>query len=523
MMSTRPLERIVSVGLSNAVGIVWYPRALATPLGNSKWLIVVCCGYLMGIAGCRVGPDIFSPPLPAIPATYEGAPPAVLTEENDLGHWWTLFGDSQLSDLLLTAQQNNLDVRAASLRVVEGRLNVAIVRGDLLPTADAVGDYSYSKQSRNKSPSLAVFKSPFNLFRTGFDASWELDVFGKLSRCVEASRAELRSLNESYRDIRLLLLSDVAANYIDIRVLQAQISITRASLARQRKTLAVAQQRQKAGLVPKLDIVQAESLWHFTSSQIPIREAELESAYYRLCILLGQSTSAGLRTWLAEGPIPVPRYMTSIGVPLELLRRRPDIAKAEQEVAAATANIGVAEAELYPSFHLLGTIGLEARSMSSLFGANSLAFSVGPSVRWNILQFGRIKNNIEARRIVMQQAVVRYQQTVLKAVAEVENALAQYRWQVNRERILGAAVESATVAAKLSASRYQQSMISFQRVIDTERDLLRYQLELASCRGNISRQLVHLFKAIGGGWDVCDIPSQSCTPPGSPNDANREI
>ncbi len=484
-------------------------------LGNGRLLGAV--GALL-VAGCTVGPDFRPPCPPALRSYYDNSAHVAYGPPESLAVWWTQLNDPTLDLLVEQALARNLDLRETYLRVVEARAVRGVVRGELFPKLDGTGGYKYRRLSRNANEFVGRpgFTDGFDLFSAGFDASWQVDVFGKLRRAVEAADAEVDADVEAYRGVLVTLLADVATNYVTARTLQARLEIATENLESQHRTLSVVEQRHRAGLVSRLDVAQARSNVHATAAVIPLLEEELQVKLHRLSVLLGEVPGRAMNTFVGTGEIPVaPNYLDA-GAPADLLRRRPDIRQAEAEVAAASARIGVAVADLYPQFTLVGTVSVDSRKVATWFTMDSLMHSVGPSVRWNLLSFGRILFNIDARRAVHEQSIVRYRNTVLNAVAEVEDALVGLDRERRRARSLELAAAELRKAVDLGRVKYAKGLISFQPVLDSERQLLRAEEALAGSRGRIVLNTIRAYEALGGGWGPRPAPLPVAEDPAPP-------
>lgn len=475
-------------------------------LGKGRLLGAI--GVLLAVAGCTVGPDFRPPCPPALRPFYNNSAHVAYGPPESLAVWWSRFNDPTLERLIEQAVAQNLDLREAYLRVVEARAVRGVVRGELFPKLDGTGGYKYRRLSRNANEFVGRpgFTKGFDLFSAGIDASWQIDVFGKLRRAVEAADAEIGVDVEAYRGVLVTLLADVATNYVTARTLQARLEIATKNLESQHRTLSVVEQRQRAGLVSQLDVAQARSNVHTTAAVIPRLEEELQVTLHRLSVLLGQVPGGTMTTLVGTGRIPVAPESLVAGAPADLLRRRPDIRQAEAEVAVASARIGVAVADLYPQFTLLGTVSVDSRKVATWFTTDSLMHSVGPSVRWNIFSFGRILFNIDSRRAQHEQSIVRYRNTVLNAVAEVENALVGLKLERRRARSLELAVAELREAVKLGRAKYAKGLIPFQTVLDSERQLLRAEEALAGSRGSIVLNTIRAYEALGGGWGPRPVP-----------------
>ena len=455
---------------------------------------------LVLFSGCKVvGPDFQQPEPQMLSQAYQAKDfqhqPSV-----ELDSWWESFADPTLDQLVSQALVNNLTVQVAAERIIEARANVSLNGGNLLPNVDANNSYEYLKRSPNARPFVGSNGDPFQLFTSGLDSIWEIDLFGRLERAIQAAEAELVSQEYSLQDVQQTLVADVATSYLNIRLLQNQVQTVEQSLQLQAETSTLVGDRADAGVSTKLDAEQTTAFLHRTRAAKAALELQLNCEFNRLSILLGESPAAPLRGFVGYGVIPDSPYVPEAGIPADLIRRRPDIRQAEAVVAAATARIGVAEADLYPTLQLLGSISLSAQDVSSLFETDSLAFSVGPAFNWNILHFGRINDNIEIHESQMRQAVGTYRATVLEAVKEVEDAMAMYDGLRKQLEALESALESDANATVLSLERYKVGKANFQRVIDTQLQMLQDSRAAATARASANIQLIRLYRAVGGGW-----------------------
>jgi NodT family efflux transporter outer membrane factor (OMF) lipoprotein len=463
------------------------------------------------LLGCTVGPDYVPPTYPMPGAWSESLEGGLAAEPADLQEWWLTFEDPGLNSLIERALAGNLDLKGAVARIREARAQRGFVASDRFPTIDAAGSYSRDRASENVDRGFGnnIEVSDTDLFSFGFDASWELDIFGRVRRSVEAANANLDAAGEDYRDVLVTLLSEVALNYVEVRSFQTRLEIAEANVRVQEDTLKLTQARFNAGLTSGLDVAQAEANLDTTRSAIPTLQIGLKQAMNRLGVLLGQNPGSLSAELSKPMPIPVTPTEVAIGIPADLLRRRPDIRRAERELAAQTARIGVATADLYPRFSLLGSIGLEASDFGSLFELGSRAYSVGPSFQWNIFDAGRIRSNIVIQDARQEQALIRYESAVLTALEDVENALVAYaREQVRRQSLLKA-VDASQRAVKLAETLYIQGLSDFQNVLDAQRSLFNLQDQLAESEGAVTSNLISLYKALGGGWEVPDDATSS--------------
>ncbi len=464
---------------------------------------------LMTLTGCMVGPDFHNPKVDT-PEQWSGVPQkGISTSSSEVIGWWTLFEDPQLNSLIDRAVASNLDLKLAEARIREARALRGVVASDLFPTVNVSGTYSRTRRSGNAAPVVGaggaadlVAANEQNLFETGFDASWEIDVFGRIRRRVEAANADIASAQWNRRDVLVILLSEVARNYLELRGTQRRITILRENIELQRKSLDLTRGRLEAGLGNKLDVAQAEALLTTTESQVPSLESFAKQAIHRLGVLLGREPEALLTELSSEKPIPPVPPQVPIGLPSELLRRRPDIRRAEMQLAAATARVGAATADLFPSFSLTGFLGLQSANIQDLVKSSSLLWDVGPTVNWPVFDAGRIRSNIEVQNARQEQALISYENAVLTSLEDVENALIAYAKEQQTRRSLMAAVDANRRAADISSALYAEGLVDFLNVLVSQRALSQSEDELVASDQRVSTNLVALFKALGGGWQI---------------------
>lgn len=469
--------------------------------GKAQWAALVAS---LWFGGCAVGPNYQEPKL-STPAGWQEAPqPGVDVRPAELARWWTSFNDPLLDSLVERAVASNLDLRIAEARIREARAARALAASGLWPTLGVSAAYSRNRSSENAF-SLGGFAPPGgkleqNLFSTGFDAGWEIDIFGGVRRSVEAADAAIDATVESRRDVLVTLLGDVAKNYIDLRGFQRRLAVARANLKAQQDTLELTRIRFQAGLTSDLEVAQAEAQVNTTAAQIPTLESALKAAAYSLDLLLGLSPGALWNELAGEKPIPDLPSEVLVGLPSELLRRRPDIRVAERQLAAATAQVGAAMADLFPKFSLTGAFGLRSVSAADWLTGRSRFWSIGPTVSWPIFDAGRIRANIEIRNAQQEQALVQYQKTVLAAFGEVEKALVNYSREQARRQALLEAVASSRRAVEMANELYVRGLSDFLNVLDTQRSLYAAENDLAQSEAAMASNLVALYKALGGGW-----------------------
>ncbi len=468
-------------------------------------------------AGCKVGPDYRRPKPPPIAADFTEATEEEALNYDELTYWWAALEDPVLNGLIAEACRQNLDLREAAHRIAASRARLGVVRADRLPQADATADYNWRDFAENATQfiSSTAGNRGFSFHSLGFDTSWEIDLFGRIGRSIESAAADLDADVEDFRDVKVTLLSEVATTYVRLRLAQERRAIAERNLASQEETLRIVRERRESGLVSPLDVAQAESNVYRTAATIPeLRQLET-IAVNQLAVLLGRSPDPVFHQRLADGPLPVLPASLAVGVPADLLSRRPDVRRAERQVASASALIGAAVAEKYPQISILGTVAVEAKDIDLLFTSGSLAHQVGPSVRWNILNFNQLNNAIAGRGAEFRIAVVNYQRTVLTAVQEVEDGLVTFHRQGERAAELMRAVDATGRAVQRSEVRYERGLIGFQPVLDSQRELLAVEDALASSRAETLLGVIRVYKALGGGWDsrcACEIASTEPVP-----------
>lgn len=473
-------------------------RQSETEMRRQPAAILIVMALVMASGCAAVGPDYVAPKL-AAPETWhtklEDGLRARPVEPKELANWWQTLNDATLSRLIRQAVAGNLDLMDARARVRESRANRDISKAGLFPTIDTVGSFKKSRSSEDSGGGTER-----DLSAVGFDAAWELDVFGGIRRSVEAATADLQASDEDLRDVLVSLLAEVALNYVDVRTFQTRIAVAEQNLTAQQETYQLTLWRRQAGLTAELAVQQAKYNLEATRSQIPTLRTGLEAAMNRLAVLLGEQPGAVHKELEPPQPIPVTPMEVAVGVPAEALRHRPDIRRAERQLAAQTARVGVAVADLYPKLTLPGSIGLEALSVSNLFVPGSRTYSFGPSITWPLFNAGAIRSNIEAQSAIEQQALIQYQSTVLNALEEVENALVAYAQEQQRRQALTESARAAEQAVKLAEDQYEAGLIDFNNVLDAQRSLLNFQDQLAASDGAVTSNLIRLYKALGGGW-----------------------
>jgi len=457
--------------------------------------------------GCAVGPN-YTPVKPSAPDKWYaemagGLNPSTPTPAT-LSRWWTIFNDAELSSLIDRAVKGNLDLKTASARVREARAQLGISRAGLFPFVNAIADAANIRTNTSGSTGTET-----NLYSVGFDAGWELDIFGGVRRSVEAATAQVGASQENLNDVLVTLLAEVALNYVEVRTLQARLTEAEATIRTLQETYDLNRSLYKAGIIGELTLQESLRILENARAVIPSFETAINAAKNRLAVLIGERPGT-LQPELAEKkPIPALPVSVAVGIPAETLRRRPDIRRAERNLAAQTARIGQATADLYPQFSLAGTIGLESIDSSDLLDWGSRFWYIGPSVSWNIFNAGAIRQNIEVQSARQEQTLIQYQATVLGAQEEVENALVAYAKEQLRLESLERATAAARRAELLARDRYQAGLVDFYNVLDAQRSLLVIQDNLAQSSGAVASNLVRIYKALGGGWEPATPPQTS--------------
>lgn len=492
-------------------------RGMARPLPAIRRRRLAALAVLAALAsGCtplsqwvhnsfRVGPNFHEPPAQVAEGWIDADDPRVDRGPTDDGAWWAVFQDPVLDALIQTAHQRNLDLKAVATRVLQAQAQRNIEAGNLFPQSqNAIGDYVHAQISRN----LNLFNSPranlpanLNIWATGFNASWELDVWGRIRRSIESANADRDATVEAYHAALVTLAGDVASTYIQIRTLQERLSFARRNVEIQRGTLSLAEARSRDGKATELDVKQARSSLAQTEASIPPLEISLRQANNRLCTLLGMAPQ-DLALLLGEGGIPITPPEAAVGIPAQLLERRPDVRRALRQAASQCARIGVAEADFYPQIGVTGFLGYVASDIRKLFDEKSLTGVILPNFSWRILNYGRVLNNVRNQDARFQELVFQYQQTVLQAGREVEDALVAFLQYQLQARSLETAVKEADDSVVLVQAQYRVGIVDFNRVFTAQTQLVTLQDQLASARGNIAASLVAVYRSLGGGWQA---------------------
>lgn len=469
-----------------------------TPKHAGRTVLVAAIAIL---AGCQVGPD-HAKPAAIVPERWVEAPtraaeppiPSVVVDRAaDLTRWWEVLNDPTLTSLIERATVANLDLAQADARIRGARASRDIAESGLYPSVGASAGVS-----RSRSPSGQTS----NLFRLGLDASWELDVFGGIRRGIEAADADIQSSVESRRDVLVTLTAEVALAYADLRGAQKQLAVARRNLQAQLETASIVRQRFEAGFVSRLDSANAETQAAGTRARIPGIETSIRRSIYALSLLLARQPGELLAELSPEAAIPVVPPEVPVGLPSDLLNRRPDIRRAEADVHSATARIGVAEANLLPQFSLGGSVGIAGPNLRDLGTINNRSWSVGPSASWNLFQGGALRAAVRGQEAAADASIAAYQQTVLTALNEVETSLVTYAKEQQRHAALVDAATSSRLAVELATSRYTEGISDFLDVLSAQGSLYSSEDALAQSDRQVVQNLVTIYKSLGGGWEA---------------------
>ena len=482
-------------------------------------MVIVFGCIIFLLSGCiKVGPDFTRPEAKVSPNWMEAVDERVKSESADYRNWWQAFNDPVLNRLIDRAYKENLSLRIAGVRVLEARAQLGIAVGGFFPqTQQAFGSLEYNRISERAPQSAFSSNLNYRQSEIGLLASWEIDFWGKFRRAIESADASLLSTIADYDNVLVSLTADVANSYILIRTLEKRINIARQNVETQKESLKIAEARFQYGTTSEHDVEQSKTVLNNTLASIPSLETQLRQAKNGLSVLLGMPPS-GLADFLeGASEIPVSPPQVVVGVPNDLLRRRPDVRSAEYQAAAQSAQIGVAKADLYPAFSLSGIFGFLASDVGSfklidMFQWKSRTTQVGPSVQWNIFNYGRITNNVRVQDARFQQLLIAYENAVLKAQQEVEDGLVAFLRAQERAEFLARSTEAAKTSLDLSVLQYREGVKDFTTVLIAQQALLNEQDNLASTLGDISRNLVTVYRALGGGWEIREgedlVPSE---------------
>lgn len=499
-------------------------------------LVVVVVGTF---AGCRVGPDFQRPAVNYFDSDWSDSyHPRLQGEPVDLSHWWNTFQDPTLDYLVHQALSENLDLKEAGKRIQEARALRRVVAGNLYPQSQtANAGFAQTRISEN-SANFFSFPGVFSpdltpaSWSAGVAASWELDFWGQYRRAIEVADAKV-DVSVGAADLaKVLLLGELASTYIEMRTLESRLQLASRNQEIQANTLTLIQRKLDAGVATELDRHQAESNLAQTQATVPALEIARRQACHRICVLIGRPAVDLTDEFGWTGQIPSPPPSVAAGIPMDLLRRRPDIRIAEKELAAQSAQIGIAQADFYPRISLTGSIGMEAEDLSRLFQSSSIVGLAGPQVSWKVLNYGRLQARVEAERAALEQRCAAYHRTVLSAHQEAQDAQVAFCLGFDQVESLSKAVQHAHSAVEIAQKAYDDGGTDFNRVYLLQSDLVRQQDALAATQGQLAKSLVALFVAMGGGWEsnacfsssmVVSAPPQYSAPVWEPRGNDRGV
>ena len=461
------------------------------------------------ISGCTmVGPDYVKPEAPEPEKWLESNEPEIKSEEGNFKDWWIVFNDPVLNDLIQAAYQQNLPLQIAGLRIYEARAQLGIAFGFQYPqTQQGLGSGAVNQVSKN-APNAAFADRYFTTLDIGLDAAWELDVWGKFRRAVQTGVANLEASIADYDDILVSLTSEVARTFIVLRTAEERLKVAIQNVEIQSRSLEIANVRFKAGAVTELDVAQARSLLKSTEAGIPRFQTDIRQAKNALAILLGKLPGEIDAMLGGPGLIPEVPAEVAVGIPTELLRRRPDIRLAERRLAGQSAQIGFAKADLFPHFSLFGTLGFQTsdytddNDFDELFEKDSIFYQAGAGFNWDLFNYGRITNRVRVEDARFQELAVNYENTVLRAAQEVEDAMVSFLRTQEEVVFLADAVKASKRSVDLSMIQYREGLADYQRVLDTQRFLTAAQDDLVATAGSVGLSLVAMYRALGGGWEI---------------------
>ncbi len=468
--------------------------------GVARWGALAFVGAL--VAGCAVGPNYRTPVTPVDASFVNAGEPGFAANET-VNRYWTTFGDPLLSGLVDDAVGHNKDLQMAAANLRAARAARRLAGFDQFPTATFSGSYTKDLDSAQQLPGIDRHDREFDAADAGFIGLWELDLFGRVRRNVEAARADVGEAAATLQDARVSVIAELSRDYFVLRGLQDQLALTQRNADSQFNTLKLTRARLEAGRGNQLDTARAEAQWQTTLASIPSLEASIATTIYRLSVLTGRQPNA-LASMLTAQPAPELPPLNSIGTPEQLLRRRPDIRVAERRLAGATARVGVAMGDLFPKVTLTGSLGYEGPTLSQLGAGDTRFFSLGPSITWAAFDLGRVRARISSAKAQTDAALAGYEGAVLNALEDTESALVSYGRSQRRRDALQLAAAASVKAADLARRRFEGGLIDFLEVLDAERTALSAELLLSQSRTDAATSLIAVYKALGGGWDLRD-------------------
>lgn len=455
---------------------------------------------------CMVGPNFTTPQAPVADKWLEQNNQAVSSAGADSRDWWTVFNDPQLTRLIQLAYRQNRTLQTAGIRVLQARAQLGVAIGEFYPQQQQVG----ASLNYNRIPISLPYNFISNTYwadQFGAQAAWELDFWGKIRRAIESADAAFLASVTNYDNVLVTLVADVATAYVKIRTTETQIAIARANVERQRAALKIASVKFKYGTVTRRDVYQAENVLGATEATIPELNIQLAQTKNAISVLLGMPPGPLDALLGGASDIPTAPAQVIVGIPAELLRRRPDVMRAELQAAAQSAQIGMAKADLFPTFSILGNVGTLATdvgssSLGNVFTHGSVHYSAGPAIQWNILNYGQITNNVRVQDAKYQELLIDYQNTVLKAQREVEDGIATFIHSRDQAAFLRQSVGAAEGALRIALIQYREGSVDFTAVLTAQQNLYQAQNNLALATGSIGLGLISTYRALGGGWQI---------------------
>jgi outer membrane protein, multidrug efflux system len=469
-------------------------RAIATAASAA----LAACAAL---TGCAVGPNYHRPDTP-VDAHFSNATEPGYAESDPIEQYWLGFEDPQLTQLVADALGHNKDLAVAAANLMAARATARLVGFDQYPTVTLSGGYTHVLDSQEQLPGVDRHDREFNVAQASFDGLWELDLFGRVRRSVEAARADVGASAATLQDARVSVIAEVARDYFILRGLQDQLALTISNADNQLSSLKLTRTRLEAGRGNELDTSRAEAQWQTTLASIPNLQAAIATTIYRLSVLTGRQPTALSESLSPQAPIPKAPLLNAIGTPEQLLRRRPDVRVAERHLAAATARVGVAVGDLFPKVTLLGEVGYFTPTFSTFGQGDARFFTVGPSITWAAFDIGRVRARIGTAKADTDAALAAYEGAVLGALEDTEGALINYSRSQTRRESLEVAAAASVKAADLARKRFEGGLIDFLEVLDAERTALSAELLLAQSRTDAATSLVAVYKALGAGWAI---------------------
>ncbi len=461
------------------------------------------------VSGCTaLGPDFEEPGAPVAQEWIEVDDAEIINQPADYPEWWTVFNDPVLNELIEMARSQNLTLRSAGLRVLQAHAQLGIASGSKYPQVQQVtGSANRVKISDNAVDNIALLENSFALYNLDFNLSWEIDFWGRFSRLIESAAAQLQASVATYDTVMVALTAEVATAYVLIRTLEQRIELAKSNVRYQERALRIADVKFRNGAVTELDVQQARTVLNATQASIPALETSLRQTKNALGVLLGLLPREVDNLLAKPAPVPVPPPQISVGMPQDLIRRRPDIRQAEWVLAAQSAQIGVAITDLYPHFSLGGSIGVATidiggKDVGDLFSSDSLRGLAFGGFTWDVFNYGRLKNNVRFQDARFQQLVVDYQNKLLQAQAEVDNAIVAYLRAQVRAQFLAESANAAERSVQLSFVQYREGATDFSSVLLTLTEQFQQQDALTETNGSIATNLIAMYKALGGGWEV---------------------